>query len=349
MDEPSLRSILRKLGITVLAKTSSGWLTAKCPFAFFTHTRGTDRHPAFGATINVEGNSGYKCLACGQHGRISSLVRALEHYRETEYPGLSLEADMADANGIIGSWDRPHTIIDMGEDTLTSIDEVMVSGAYPEAWGQERARAYLERRSIGEATSLTAELVYDPEDMRIMFPVRGRKGELYGYAGRSVLDEKDFPYRAYQKVKNYLGLPSRALVLGAHLHQRGKPNFVVEGLFGYAHLIEIGARDICNPLCILGSVMTPQKVNVLGLLGSSIFLMVDNDAAGDKCLYGEIDRHTNDHNNDGAISRLQRNGEIVYVPEWPSGREDIDLIRLSDVKHILDHCPVYTDPTQQNY
>ena len=43
---------------------------------------------------------------------------------------------------------------------------------------------------------------------RIIFPVRGREGELYGYTGRAI-DEDVQP-----RIRDYYGLPKRACLLG---------------------------------------------------------------------------------------------------------------------------------------
>jgi hypothetical protein len=344
MDENAARTVMAKLGIAVTHRSQKGWLNAQCPMAPWTHEKGTDKHPAFAISVNEEGPSFYKCLACHHKGRVSQLVRTLERYRGDNYGSLSFDCDVFDMSGAFGSGFETVSQMSTYEEP-EPIDESLIRGVYPPAFDVPQAAKYLNARGISCGTAEVLELSWDPNEKRILFPVRGQAGELYGFTGRSVLEEKFYPYASYKKVRDYLGLPKRMLLLGANLYQRGKPSFVVEGLFGYASLIEIGARDHCNPLALMGSEMTSAKATALALLDENTYLLPDNDKAGDSCLWGDFNPKTGDHNGDGAVKRLKAKGSPVFIPEWPQGKADPDELILDDVLAMLGGCPIYMGPT----
>ena len=348
MIEAKLRNILSRLGISVVSKSSEGWLRAHCCFAPWLHAQGTDKRPAFAAFVCDDGESYYKCLACKMGGRISSLVRSLEYYRQTQYQGLSLEADIADAEGIINMSyeDAIAHRLQQAEDQAQPIAEAVVQGMYEPAWGLKYPRQYLERRGVSQEAAELLGLVYDPDERRVLFPVRDRQGLLYGYSGRSVLRDEDFSrmYKGYPKIRDYLGLQKRHFLLGENLWQPGKPAFVIEGLLGLACLISNGARDIANPLALMGSEMTSLKANRLEMLHGAVYLMMDDDPAGDACLWGPWDSKANDYRGNGAYDKLTKRGIPVFIPEYPAGLDDIDGLSKEDLQTILDNCPPYVPP-----
>ncbi len=343
MDEQSLRKFLRGLNIKVVNK-SGKWLEFHCPFAEFTHKSGKDSRPSAGAVIDHDMPSNYKCHGCKKQGRISSLIRSLEFYREEEYPGMALEADLAD------------TIINFGEfelseeepDTLPPpLNEAAYSTLYPPAWQCAEARAYLKDRGIGKETADYLHLGYDDVQARVVFPVRHTDGHLYGFTGRTILKPEDYPkQKSYPKVRDYLDLPKKHLLLGADLvndEMNGElPIFVVEGLFGFAHLIEIRADHYCNPVALLGSELTPSKATIIKDWDRLTVLLPDDDPAGDACLLGRIDEKTKRHNGDGAIAALSPHVPLL-IPEWPEGKDDPDMLSIQDVRYMLDNTPLYNN------
>lgn len=343
MDESNLRKVLNALDIRVVNK-SGKWLEFKCPFAPWTHRKKTDTRPSCAAVIDQGRVSNYKCHSCKKHGRISSLVRSLEFYRQEKYPGLAFEADMADASASFGDFELP----DEEPDELPPpLNEAAFGNLYDSAWDIAEARAYLKGRGIGKDTVQHLELGYDPDDMRIIFPVRHTDGRLYGFTGRSIIkDPADYPYKNYPKVRDYHGLPKRHLLLGAHLVDAKKPNFVIEGLFGYAHLMEIRADDIVNPLALLGSEMTEHKAAILRDMDSLTVLAPDNDEAGDACLFGTWDEKIEKFAGGGAVDLLAQHIPLI-IPHWPdkadgTQKDDPDQLTLAEVKTMAFDTPLFS-------
>lgn len=81
MNAPNLIKHLEQLQIEIVGE-SRGWVSARCPFAEFYHSRGFDKRPSFFAHVNDTGISGFNCFTCGQKGPIVSLYRKLGELRE---------------------------------------------------------------------------------------------------------------------------------------------------------------------------------------------------------------------------------------------------------------------------
>ncbi len=341
MDEGSLRKILAKLNIHVVNK-SGKWLEFQCCFAPWTHRKKTDNTPSAAAVIDLEKPSNYKCHACKKRGRISSLVRTLEHYRGVEYKGLAFKADLADAVNSYGDFESPEEEPDC---LPPALNEAAYDGLYGNAWDFEEARLYLKnKRNISKATAAGLRLGYDPDDMRITFPVRHTDNRLYGYTGRSILKDEQFTlmHKKYKKVKDYCGLPKRHLLLGAHrVSKNDLPNFVVEGLFGYAHLFEIHAQADINPLAMLGSEMTQFKADCIIDADRLTVLLPDNDESGDGCLFGAYNTFTNGFEGGGAIAKLESHVPLI-IPAWPDGKQDPDELNLDEVLEMVFDTPLWS-------
>lgn len=332
MNEKSLKGILRELGIQISGR-SGYWLNFSCPFAKWTHEKGYDGSPSAGACINENGVSGYKCFTCKKHGRISGLVRSLEYYNDEKFEGLALKADLADAEYAFDEFEDFKEPEDILQDPLS---EAAYGDLYSKAYKYKRAARYLEDRSISEETAEYLQLGYDPDEERIIFPIRHTDGKLYGFSGRSILADENFPYKQYKKVRDYLGLPKRHLILGAELvKDDDKPIFVVEGLFGYAHLFEIHADDYVHPVALLGSEMTKSKADIIKEWNRLTILAFDNDKAGEDGLFGSYDKKTKTYDGSGAIQKLYDHVPLI-VPPWPRDAKDPDELNLKDIKKMIE-------------
>lgn len=336
MNETGLRRIAAGLRIKIVA-INGPWLQASCPFARWKHPKGTDRHPSFGLLVNAEGESYYKCFTCKSTGRISSLVRALENLRDEDYPGLALEADRMDYDVVVPTYEelmaRQHETI-----VLEALDENAYGDLFPSVLDYPEGLEYLEGRGISEDTAELLSLRFDPDEERVVFPVRDRNGGLFGYSGRTIRPANAIS-KKYPKVRDYAGLPKEYMLLGAEAIDPDKPILVVEGLMGYAHLVEIGARDILNPVAMLGSELTQHKADLLVEWGQPVYMMPDNDDAGDTCLFGPFrDDNSGERKQNGAISKLR--GEVpLFVPDWPEDKDDPDQLTIEDLEYILNHAP----------
>lgn len=372
MDEPSLLNVLRRLGIEPKAhRRRKGWVDFVCPMAPWRHKGGRDRNPSAGATITPDGPSGWHCFTCKSHGLVSGLIEDLGRLRGADYSellaGVRNGEAMAAFSQDYGDFETGHAVAAAVEPLI----EEMFEGVWPDAWDEPRGRAYLERRGIGEETCRSLGLLFREDYPRdrgrpwvredILFPVRNREGQLMGFTGRTT--RQDVQPKVYDP-----DLPKRHLILGEHRWRDGMPKLLVEGLFGYAHLIEIGAEALCDVGALMGSVLTPEKADIVRLHDAPTYLLLDNDTAGEAGLFGTLREDGTREAEAGAVHQLVRHVPL-YVPEWPllappadeedygqeydaeeepaARKEDPDQLTLEEVRSILADTPMYVPPPEK--
>lgn len=335
MDEASLRSILGRVGIRPGRANRKGWIPFPCPFAQWTHKGGRDSRASAAALVNPEGKSSFVCKGCHHHGTIGRLINLLASFRSDDsIRPLMVEADHADANSAIaagfGGFERTLDI-----EAIEPVDEAQFDGLYEPASDVPAAMNYLEARRIGRDTADLIELKWEPRQRRILFPVRDRAGALYGFSGRAV-DPHTEP-----KIRDYFGLPKRHLILGENRWQAGKPLILVEGLFGFASLVEQRVEFIANIGAMLGAVLTPEKAERVRALDEPTYLLFDPDTGGDMGLFGTVGPDGLRDPENGAIAQLQ--GHVpLFVPEWPEGVGDPDELTFDQVAGMLQDTPLYS-------
>lgn len=325
MTEPKLKALLSGLGMKVLRRTPEGWLVASCPFAKVTHRGGVDRNPSFMVHINAGGPSGFNCFSCKAHGNLPALVRQLEDVRGEDLHTLYMQAVLDETPDSFGEFDERA----WAEETVapTPLNPAQFRGMFEDAWEAKASRRYLAGRNISEKTVRTLGLLYDPDERRVLFPVYGKnRDELFGFTGRTT-DPDGTP-----KVKNYAGLKKEWRLLGEHLVRPPKPLLVVEGLFALAHLVEIGARDVCNPVAVMGSVLSRHQRDIITRLDLPTHLCFDDDLAGDIGLFGPI--LSGRHNGKGAVALLEKQVP-TFVVKFPDGVDDVDDFTLADVRQAI--------------
>lgn len=328
MREVDLRKVLQKLGVRDAGrKRANGWIEFRCPLAPFTHRSRHDSRPSAAAKVNDTGTSSWTCATCHGHGRLSRLASELQRYhpnRAEQFGSMIREIDEIEiqtARNAPIEIEMPPFEATEDEQGLKPLIEEQFVGLFKPVGANADAREYLISRGIHSETAKKLGLVYDEHhherevERRILFPVRGRAGELYGFTGRAI-DKETKP-----KVRDYMGLPKRALMLGAERWRVGKPLIVVEGLFAYAHLIEIGVEEIANVGALLGSVVTPEKAALIRAFDEPVYLLLDNDDAGDVGIFGRILPDGAREIEQGAVHQLVRSVPVM-VPEWPTWVED---------------------------
>ncbi len=310
---------------------TSGWLHSRCPLAPWTHKTGHDRRPSFAVKPQHDGVSAYMCWACHRMGRVSSLIKLMHHFGVDvgevvwgEYPKLAQEADAADMMVVVAvDYDERMVI----ENTLPDpLDTALFDGVYMPAHDIPEAWAYLVSRGVTADAATSLDLGWDPDQRRIMFPVRDGRGDLYGYTGRAV-DPGVEP-----KVRDYHGLPKRHLILGENRWDPApdRPLVIVEGLFGLAHLVSMGLERFADVGALLGTAITEQKVKRIRDRQAATYLLLDADEAADAALFGRVGRDGERDFHTGLISQLAVDLS-VFVPAWPEGKDDPDQLTREEI------------------
>lgn len=274
MREDDIRSLLKDMtnNQNLRMQTISSWVMCTCPLAPWTHEKGSDTKPSFGVSIHDDDTSIFNCFTCGEKGPMSYFVQLMGDYTGTDYDSLieSLELDELYA-AELPEWDtcrqlqknqKPEPLPKHFEDLYEPMEEV---------------HPYLKERGIKEPDVIqTCRLCVDPDDQgveRIVFPVYGLDGNLYGFTGRATSDI------VQPKVKDYFGLPKKDLLLG--LHNVGPDTervIIVEGLFDYLNLCQFGY----TALAVMHSGLTDPQAKLVREIGKPTYLMYDDDLAGRK-------------------------------------------------------------------
>lgn len=276
MDAANLRQLIGDVfGPSYSTKEINGWLSMRCPLAQWTHARGADRRPSAGISIQPNNTSVFNCMTCHTKLPLQALVAQYAEYTGEDLADIvgELEDEAYLGPRSMPDWDtaRDKSVVEQ-----EALDASIVLDLYDSAAGHP----YLRKRGISRRTAELLQLKVDPSDPadgeeRILFPVFGPEGQLYGMSGRAT--HKD----ARLKVRDYAGLKKAYNVLGSHLITQTKPDkiVVVEGLLDYASAWECKQPGVA----VMHSTLTAHQAGILRGFGLPTFLFYDNpelDEAG---------------------------------------------------------------------
>lgn len=214
------------------------------------------------------------CFTCGNPKPFHAMLKDYADYSGEDLDDLIGELEEGEFLGPRNtlSYDAIKASRTSSEGMAMPIDEGLFMTLFDPAEGHW----YLEDRGISRETARKLELRFDPEDSegepRILFPVRGPDGLLYGFSGRAIYED------ARLKVRDYHGLVKAASVLGSHLVTATDQVLVVEGLFDYANAHQCGYTGCA----VMHSTMTDLQAEIIRNLGRPAFLFYDADDAGYK-------------------------------------------------------------------
>lgn len=345
MHISKLKPILTELGIKLSDPRDDGWMYGPCPFAPFGghKSRTTQSGKGFQVKADNKKHSGFNCYVCGRSGSIVELITNLGGYRKANLLPLAHKAMLAEA--------EITTDIKFGEYTTRErpqpISEGQIKGMYKPAWDVPEARKYLQKRLISESTATLLGLCYSGElgeeklsYHRIMFPVRDRKGQLFGFSGRSIRENGKV------KIQDMLGMHKEFCLLGADkvTSQTRKPIILVEGLFAFASLYEVGADQFGHPIATLGAKMSEWQAEMILDWGLPVYAFYDNDDAGKKGIFG----YTTESGRlvKGLVHWLK--GHPLFIPPWPTNAEtgqpliDPDQLESATISQMMEQAILWS-------
>lgn len=366
MNLQGILKVLQRLDIGYVDEIS-GWVRTACPFAPFRHDKGTDNNPGFGIKIEDDDVSHYNCLACKSKGILSSLPMQLAHYRDDgtliEFGKSILQEEILGGEIDLGEWEQEYSSGTTAYPVTKFPNEKDFFGTFKSVLGYPEAIRYLAGRGLSVNTIVSLGLRYDPKQLRVLFPIYDdRTGRYAGCSGRSILTgrqgkeleariQRTNPKFSYPKIRDYGGLQKDRVLLGPKPIFRGLPErrplrsstwsgvILVEGLFAFAHTRGVRPQLDCKAL--LGSKLTPGKLELLLQLNRPIYWLTDNDPAGWSCLYGIYDKVTQefDHKT-GALYELY--GEVAqFVMTWPEGKSDPDELTGEELDHMIETAELF--------
>lgn len=277
MDRRGIKELVREiLGPNFPLEDQEHWVGMPCPFARWTHARGRDEKPSAGISVHRNGKSIFRCFTCAAKGMpLEGFLRRLDSFTGDVPAAFIRDAvDNEFFGGGLPAWGQTDP-----DETDKGLPVPLDKETYLELYDPAEDHWYLERRGITSETSRTLQLMVDPGDSegdeRILFPVFGPKGDLYGFTGRAV-----HTGTARLKVRDYHGLKKSKLLLGAHLIDPKRDQFVivVEGLFDCAMLVQYDLPVVASMMAHI----TPAQAAILKDFGLPVYAMYDGDEAGDK-------------------------------------------------------------------
>lgn len=260
-------------------------------------------------------------------------------YRKVDYSKLRHWAELTElqssVNRPVVDWETKNATEDNDTRKRKELPNASVIETYPRTLGL----SYLRGRGLVYPTPLLLNLRYDNFQHRVLFPCFDRYDRFSGFTGRSVLGEETYS-KANPKVRDYFGLDKRTLFLRLRDQQDGK-KIVSEGLLDYGKLVQHGYR---NAHAILGTALTPEKIDILITEGDPVYFFMDNDMAGWEALFGIPDKDGDGYNYDNAWAyTLYREIPVWIVPyPVPLGNGDPGALPAETVHKCIKRAWLFT-------
>lgn len=270
-------NVLKMLSLAGLkAKAGQGdrdWVTSECPFAPWTHERGSDRNPSFGIKTSP-GPSNYHCFSCGQKGSLMYLPNALSKHSSAvgilkilsdyilRYDVSEFSADLYPDYGSEKIFRVPDTSV-WPESYLED---------FPPVIGHINALSYLSKRGVTARVIRQLGLRYDPQKRRVCFPCRNAEGELVGLHGRAIDSENPLRYYAYKYGDTY----NNHVWTNTNNIDCSNPLILVESVFDLASVLRVYSNVVCSR-----SASVSNDLMLTLPLCPYIITLYDSDSAGD--------------------------------------------------------------------
>jgi DNA primase len=248
-----VKRVLAGSGVTVEKEAESEYIVF-CPF------HSNHRTPA--GEINKYTGL-FFCFSCG---KTADLIELVMHFSNRTYfesvrfiKSKEVETDiLSEVNS---------KLIDKEE--WTEFDMSIVQRLHEQALLSERAKEYFIKRKITKESVIKFKLGYSENQDMISIPVFNHEGLCVGFVARSI-ENKDF--------KNTTKLPKSKLLFNLNNTKTASKVYVVESSFDAIRLSQVGIPAVAT----LGANISSKQIELLEKYFSDIFLIADNDEAGEK-------------------------------------------------------------------
>ena len=278
MKPARIDAFLTAIG-TKAAGASDKFVQAPCPLSPWRHSKGSDKHPSFGVSLEP-GQQFAHCFSCGYSGSLTELAYTIHDLEKREPTGRKLK--IATAFEVLADQDAEDPLLSESESTIDEFlttppkssvivfPESLLEGMEP-AYTDTEVHPYLATRAINCNTARRMDLRWDAKRERIVFPLRDFHGRLCGARGRTVLPYTEPRYYVY-KHQNH----SNSLVwFGEHWLDFDKLVVVVESVFDAAAVYPIWPNVVCPLSATFPLAMLDRLDGV-----TRVVSLFDNDTAG---------------------------------------------------------------------
>lgn len=280
MNLKNLKKILKYIGVEeseTQFRFSTNQLSIPCPLAPFFHSSGTDTSPSCSIKYNVTPVV-FKCFtgSCGRKGPFWLLIKTLGELKE--------DSNLLELAQYIEENDRPNLsslfdgISDWKELERKEIKVLnsKILENFVAAWFQPASFVYLKSRKVSAIDCTEWGLLFDSAQNRIVFPVYGKNGELYGAVGRVI-------YEDINRYYNYFGITAGNCLGGFNkLDTDRKKIILVEGFFDLLRIYQWAWDAGFDVVCSWRAEITQVQADLLSALDKSVVVCYDGDSAGEK-------------------------------------------------------------------
>ena len=246
----SVEKLLQSLGIRIAAKRGDEQ-NFFCPF----HKGGQEKTPS--ASVNVKTGEGL-CWVCGPLPLVEIISR-LKNIGIAD-ARILLKSHTILSGGCLIRWDERYKkpVTENPSDAiLAPLENIPLPTTWTKRWGTK----FLKRHGV----------LYEPNEDRVVFVIRGPTGEFRGVVGRAEGNQK--PKYLYAH-----GTKKSDCLLGEHLLD-AVPSciHVVEGPRDWLAMRKAGVR---NTVATLGCMVSVEQADRIRSLGERVVCVYDNDEAG---------------------------------------------------------------------
>lgn len=313
MKMDGILQLVSMMGIEKVRKAKT-YVLISCPIAPISHENGVDRTPSLGIRVSDEGQSFWRCFACGKRGSLKTL--AFEWALATS-KDHSLVLDLIDREEdptkIARAFLDTKEEADWGKKKADEIDWEVWDDKELKQFVVEQIPQYAIDRGISVETYNEWELGYDrrfkSEDgslrPRIIFPIRRKDGKLVGIIGRATDNVKE------EKYYNYWRFNKSHYLYGQH--KVAKRNFVVvvEGMLDVLKWFEYAIPTVG----IIGSSASDKQIALI-LDYERVYLALDKDRSG--------------MDGTGQLEKKLKDRVPVFTVSFPSGKIDPKQLTMDE-------------------
>ncbi|MDH5832698.1 DNA primase [Luteimonas kalidii] len=311
--------------------------SARCPFH-------DERSPSFTVSPTKQF---YHCFGCGAHG---TAISFLMNYDRLEF--LDAVDELARQAGLEVPRDTRQRNADPDTQDVFKALDAAAAFFQRQLAGSDKARGYLDRRSVGEAvraqfaigyapdgySALKDALGTDPRRMqlldraglfskndrghvydkfrdRVMFPIHDRRGRVIAFGGR-VLEPDAAP--------KYLNSPETAVFhKGRELYglwQVRQANQKLERLVvveGYMDVVALFEHGVTQAVATLGTATTPDHAELLFRNAPDVYFCFDGDRAGRSAAWKALE----------SVLPRMRDGRQAFFLFLPEGEDPDTIVR----------------------
>jgi DNA primase len=219
----------------------------------------------YGITVKYIGNDKEKHLK-----GLYSLTRQITDFYKNQLKESQIAREYLRKRGIL-----PQTIIEF---------EI---GYSPE--NSERFNKFIQENNISiedlnkiGLISIYDDKIYDKFSGRIIFPIKDHKGNIVGFGGRAIDENRRPKYlnspetQVYKKSKVLYGLFENSQII-----KEKSQAVIAEGYMDLTSLYQIGIKNV---VATLGTALTKEHVNLLKKYVKEAIVMFDSDEAGKKAV-----------------------------------------------------------------